>query len=273
MSSNEEQRYGAMQKENDYTYFNPKPKPSKHFFKSTPSFSVILFTTISTSSLTSSHLPLPSLPLPLANTTPFQSSNTLTRLFRGTFVASSYTFTSVLKGYGVCMALREGLEFGFLGSARKVFDEMSVRSLVSWTAVIVGYARCGDMSEARKLFDVIPDRDIAAFNVMIDGMVHGYCEDGDVVAARFMFDRMPIKNVLSWNAMIRGYCDNRRPRDALKLFCEMRGSLDVEMNKVTKNGNIFLLTMQNVFLLLSISVSKTSVGGFRKTANINYHFF
>lgn len=217
----------------------------------------------------------------------FDQSFTLYRdSFRGDFVPSSYTFNLVLKGCGVCMALREGLEvhcvvlkngfcadlyvgtslvdmyvkFGFLGSARKVFDEMSVRSLVSWTAVIVGYARCGDMSEARKLFDVMPDRDIAAFNAMIDGyvkmgcmdlarelfdkmkdknviswtsMVHGYCEDGDVVAARFMFDCMPVKNVLSWNAMIRGYCENRRPHDALKLFCEMRGSLDMEMNKVT----------------------------------------
>ncbi|KAK2359355.1 pentatricopeptide repeat-containing protein, mitochondrial [Trifolium repens] len=137
---------------------------------------------------------------------------------------------------------------------------MCVRSLVSWTAVIVGYARCGDMSEARKLFDVMPDKDIAAFNVMIDGyvkmgsmdlardlfdkmrdknviswtsMVHGYCENGDVDKARFLFDCMPEKNVLSWNAMIRGYCQNRRPHDALKLFWEMRGNLDVQMDEVT----------------------------------------
>ena len=169
----------------------------------------------------------------------------------------------------ICMALREGLEVhcvvlknGFcvnlyVGTS---LVEMFVRSLVSWTAVIVGFARCGDMSEARKLFDVMPDRDIVASNVMIDGyvkmgcmdlardlfdkmkdknviswtsMVHGYCEDDDVVAARFMFDCMPVKNVLSWNAMIRGYCENRRPHDALKLFWEMRGRLDVEMNKVT----------------------------------------
>ncbi|XP_012570496.3 pentatricopeptide repeat-containing protein ELI1, chloroplastic-like [Cicer arietinum] len=167
------------------------------------------------------------------------------------------------------MALREGLEVhcvvlknGFcvnlyVGTS---LVEMFVRSLVSWTAVIVGFARCGDMSEARKLFDVMPDRDIVASNVMIDGyvkmgcmdlardlfdkmkdknviswtsMVHGYCEDDDVVAARFMFDCMPVKNVLSWNAMIRGYCENRRPHDALKLFWKMRGRLDVEMNKVT----------------------------------------
>uniref|UniRef100_A0A1S3EJM7 LOW QUALITY PROTEIN: pentatricopeptide repeat-containing protein At2g44880-like n=1 Tax=Cicer arietinum TaxID=3827 RepID=A0A1S3EJM7_CICAR len=167
------------------------------------------------------------------------------------FCVNLYVGTSLVDMY---------VKFGFLGSARNVFDEMSVRRLVSWTDVIVGYARCGDMSEARKLFDVMPDRDIVASNVMIDGyvkmgcmdlardlfdkmkdknviswtsMVHGYCEDGDVVAARFMFDCMPVKNVLSWNVMIRGYCENRRPHDALKLFWEMRGSLDVEMNKVT----------------------------------------
>ncbi|WJX80606.1 hypothetical protein P8452_63583 [Trifolium repens] len=207
-------------------------------------------------------------------------------LCRENFVPNSHTFTSVLKCCGACNGVREGLEvhgvvlkngfcfdlyvgtslidmyvkFGLVGFARKVFDEMCVRSLVSWTAVIVGYARCGDMSEARKLFDVMPDKDITAFNVMIDGyvkmgsmdlardlfdkmrdknviswtsMVHGYCENGDVDKARFLFDCMPEKNVLSWNAMIRGYCQNRRPHDALKLFWEMRGNLDVEMNEVT----------------------------------------
>ncbi|PNX61909.1 pentatricopeptide repeat-containing protein [Trifolium pratense] len=64
-------------------------------------------------------------------------------------------------------------------------------------------------------------------------MVHGYCDDGDVDKARFLFDCMPEKNLLSWNAMIRGDCQNRRPHDALKLFCEMRGNVDVEMNEVT----------------------------------------
>ena len=202
------------------------------------------------------------------------------------FRPSSYTFTLILKGCAVSDAKREGFQihgavlkngfcfdlyvgtslvdmyvkFGDVGYARNVFDEMSVRSLVSWTAVIVGYARCGDMVEARKLFDGMVDRDVAAFNVMIDGyvkmgrmdlardlfdkmrdknviswtsMVHGYCEDGDVDEARFLFDCMPEKNVLSWNAMIRGYCQNGRSHDALKLFCEMRGNVDVEMNEVT----------------------------------------
>ncbi|CAI8591736.1 unnamed protein product [Vicia faba] len=218
----------------------------------------------------------------------FDHSFTLYREFcRDAFcIQNSYTFTSVLKGCAGCDGVKEGLEihglvlksgfcfdlyvgtslvdmyvkFGDVGCARKVFDEMSVRSLVSWTAVIVGYARKGDMSEARKLFDVMSDRDVAVFNVMIDGyvkmgcmdlarelfdemgernviswtsMVHGYCESGDADSGRFMFDCMPEKNVMSWNAMIRGYCLNRRPHDALKLFCEMRGSLDVEMNEVT----------------------------------------
>lgn len=157
----------------------------------------------------------------------------------------------------ICMALREGLEVhcvvlknGFcvnlyVGTS---LVEMFVRSLVSWTAVIVGFARCGDMSEARKLFDVMPDRDIAASNVMIDGyvkmgcmdlardlfdkmkdknviswtsMVHGYCEDDDVVAAKFMFDCMPVKNVLSWNALINGYGVNGCAKEALEVFAAM----------------------------------------------------
>ncbi|KAL2322892.1 hypothetical protein Fmac_027271 [Flemingia macrophylla] len=45
--------------------------------------------------------------------------------------------------------------------ARKVFDKMSVRSKVSWTVVIVGYARGGDMGEASRLFDNMEEMGVA----------------------------------------------------------------------------------------------------------------
>lgn len=151
------------------------------------------------------------------------------------------------------------VKLGGVGCARKVFDEMSVRSRVSWTAVIVGYARGGDMGEARRLFDEMEERDVAAFNAMIDGyvkagcvglarelfdemrernvvswtsMVSGYCGNGDVENARLMFDLMPGKNLVTWNAMIGGYCQNKRSHEALELFREMQVAA-VEPNEVT----------------------------------------
>lgn len=44
------------------------------------------------------------------------------------------------------------VEFGFLEYARRVFDGMPERNVVSWTAVISGYARMGRRYEALDLF-------------------------------------------------------------------------------------------------------------------------
>ncbi|KAK4263940.1 hypothetical protein QN277_029290 [Acacia crassicarpa] len=202
------------------------------------------------------------------------------------FNPDNYTFTILAKCCAANMAVTEGEEihggvvkfgifsnvyvstalvdmyakFGFMGSARKVFDEMAEINQVSWTALVVGYARCGDMNEARNLFEQMPEKDSAAFNAMIDGyvklgtmglaqdlfdqlpnknviswtsMISGYCHNGDVKSARSMFDNMPEKNVFTWNAMIGGYCQNKHPNKALELFHEMQRSEYVEPNEIT----------------------------------------
>ncbi|KAI9124891.1 hypothetical protein K1719_004218 [Acacia pycnantha] len=94
------------------------------------------------------------------------------------FNPDNYTFTILAKCCAMNMAVTEGEEihggvvkfgifsnvytalvdmyakFGFMDSACKVFDEMVEINQVSWTAlVVVGYARCGDMNEARNLFE------------------------------------------------------------------------------------------------------------------------
>ncbi|KAL9243011.1 hypothetical protein vseg_016953 [Gypsophila vaccaria] len=56
-----------------------------------------------------------------------------------------------------------------VGSARRVFDEMSERNVVSWTAMISGYARLGEMGNAVVLFDAIPVRDVPSWNAIIAG--------------------------------------------------------------------------------------------------------
>ncbi|KAK9285454.1 hypothetical protein L1049_024647 [Liquidambar formosana] len=56
-----------------------------------------------------------------------------------------------------------------LGTARKLFDEMSERNVVSWTAMIAGYTRLGEMGNAILLFEEMPDRDIPSWNALIAG--------------------------------------------------------------------------------------------------------
>ncbi|PSS26392.1 Pentatricopeptide repeat-containing protein [Actinidia chinensis var. chinensis] len=202
------------------------------------------------------------------------------------FVPDNYTFSWLAKSCGLSLAFWEGQQvhnhvtktgfssnlftstslvdmyakFGLMVCARKVFDEMTERSQVSWTALICGYARKGDMDSARELFIRSPEKDSATFNVMIDAyvklgdmessrrlfdempernvvswtsMIDGYCNSGDVCSARLLFDAMPEKNLFSWNAMIGGYCQNKQPDEALRLLHEMQSTMAFEPDKVT----------------------------------------
>lgn len=140
--------------------------------------------------------------------------------------------------------------------ARLVFDELVVKSAVTWTAIITGYVKSGQSDVSLKLFsqmkeaDVVPDRyvissvlsaccvlgfleggkqthgyvlrrgtemDVSVSNVLIDL----YVKCGKVSTGRKLFDQMVIRNVISWTTMISGYMQNSLDREALNLFTEM----------------------------------------------------
>lgn len=58
---------------------------------------------------------------------------------------------------------------GGLGNAKKVFDEMSDRSVVSFTAMVSGFARVGDVESAVRVFGEMLDRDVPSWNALIAG--------------------------------------------------------------------------------------------------------
>jgi pentatricopeptide repeat protein len=55
-------------------------------------------------------------------------------------------------------------------------------------------------TEARELFEDMPEKNVVGCTAMITG----YCKEGDVESARRLFDGIRIKDVISWNAMISG---------------------------------------------------------------------
>ncbi|KAM1140112.1 hypothetical protein ACFX19_040920 [Malus domestica] len=147
--------------------------------------------------------------------------------------------TSLIDLYGKC---RE------IVCARKVFDGMSERSVVSWTTMVVGYASVGDLVEANKLFDQMPQRNAVSWNAIISGfvkmgdlvnarrifdkmpeknvvsyttLIDGYAKCGDMASARFLFDQCSAKDIVAWSALISGYAQNGQPNEAVKIFQEM----------------------------------------------------
>ncbi|KAM5567341.1 pentatricopeptide repeat-containing protein [Rosa sericea] len=65
--------------------------------------------------------------------------------------------------------------FDNMKGARYVFDEMPRLSAVSWTVMICGYAKVGDVDTARVFFDEAPVRDRGIWGAMISGYVQNNC--------------------------------------------------------------------------------------------------
>ncbi|XP_022940581.1 pentatricopeptide repeat-containing protein At3g62890-like [Cucurbita moschata] len=166
-----------------------------------------------------------------------------------------YTFTSVLKacaglaqvleGQKVhCFVTKYGCEsnlfvrnslvdlyfkVGCNWIAQKLFDEMSVRDVVSWNTLISGYCFSGMVDKARMVFDGMMVKNLVSWSTMISG----YARMGNLEEARHLFENMPMRNVVSWNAMIAGYAQNEKYADAIELFRQMQHEGDPAPNDVT----------------------------------------
>ncbi|MBA0562936.1 hypothetical protein Golob_007954 [Gossypium lobatum] len=112
-----------------------------------------------------------------------------THLLKSGFGLDCYALTALLDMYAKLRLLK---------FARQVFDEMRVRNVPTWNALISGYSRCGDMKEALELFKSMPE-----------------------------------KNVVSWTSMISGYSQNGQFSSALDMFLRMEKESRVKPNRVT----------------------------------------
>ncbi|KAL7094533.1 hypothetical protein ACP275_11G109600 [Erythranthe tilingii] len=91
------------------------------------------------------------------------------------------------------------------------------------------YCKCESVSDARKLFDEMGDRDVCSWNTLISG----YAKMGRVSEARKLFDEMPKRDNFSWTAMISGYVKHKSPADALELYRLMQRNSNFACNKFT----------------------------------------
>ncbi|KAK4762185.1 hypothetical protein SAY87_030069 [Trapa incisa] len=118
---------------------------------------------------------------------------------------------------------------GRIREARQLFDEMSERDVVTWTAVISGYIRCGMIREARELFEKAEARrNVVTWTALLGG----YVKFGEISEAERLFEKMPHKNVISWNTMIDGYAQHGKIDLALELFQRMPEKNVVSWNTV-----------------------------------------
>ncbi|XP_075480546.1 putative pentatricopeptide repeat-containing protein At1g69350, mitochondrial isoform X1 [Primulina tabacum] len=179
------------------------------------------------------------------------------RVIKSGFDSDTFVETSLLGMYG---------EVGRLCNAKKVFDEMSIRDMVSWSSMISSYVQQGKGSEGLEIF-----REMVREGVEIDHVsllsaveasgdldlwrvgksVHSYVvrrnidhealwsclvamygKFGDLCTAERLFFTGVYETVFSWTTMISCYNQNGYCREAVGMLIEMQ-EYDVEANSVT----------------------------------------
>ncbi|XP_027338350.1 pentatricopeptide repeat-containing protein At5g56310-like [Abrus precatorius] len=127
----------------------------------------------------------------------------------------SYSFPFVLKAV-VC------LSHAVVGA--QIHCQTIVSGLDSHLSVVTSlvhmYSSCAHVPSARKLFDGVNLKHVSLWNVMLAG----YAKVGDMSNARNLFECMPQKdrNVVSWTVLVSGYTQTHNPNEAIMLFREMQ---------------------------------------------------
>ncbi|KAL5748405.1 hypothetical protein ACOSQ2_025702 [Xanthoceras sorbifolium] len=108
---------------------------------------------------------------------------------------------------------------GDLHSALKVFNNMTIKTTVTWNSILAGYSKKrGNLQEAQQLFDKIPQPDTVSYNIMLSCIL---LNSDDIETALDFFNRLPFKDIASWNTMISGFAQNKNMGKAQELFLAM----------------------------------------------------
>ncbi|CAN4121226.1 unnamed protein product [Withania somnifera] len=113
------------------------------------------------------------------------------------------------------------------------------------TSFIGLYSHAGELGSARKMFDEIPERCVVSYNAMLDACG----KNGDMDLGFLMFAGMPYRDVYSWTSMIHGYMKNGFSEVAVNFFEKMMVHEDVKRALVKPNEATFVSVLSSCTFL------------------------
>jgi pentatricopeptide repeat protein len=207
------------------------------------------------------------------------------RMQEGGLLPNMVTFTSLLKACGTLEDVNKGREIheellckgwvekklalsnalvtmyvkcGATVEARRVMESFCARDVVSWNALIAGYAQegkgheaikcfeemqreglfpnaitfscilkaCGtlkDVSRGKQIHEEILRAGLLEENIVLgNALVDMYAKCGMLTKARELLQELPIRNIVSWNALISGYAQHEQGHEALGCYSQMQ---------------------------------------------------
>ncbi|KAH7296863.1 hypothetical protein KP509_26G041700 [Ceratopteris richardii] len=128
------------------------------------------------------------------------------------------TYACILKACGMTNEIRRG---------EQIHDEvvnqgMLCKNVVLGTALVDMYAKCGLLMKAEEVLQELSNRGVVSWNALITG----YAQQGKCRDALTLFQRMRSEgltpNRVSWNAVIGGYAQQGQAEKALSCFHQMQ---------------------------------------------------
>ncbi|KAL9239980.1 hypothetical protein vseg_014247 [Gypsophila vaccaria] len=148
------------------------------------------------------------------------------------------------------------MNFGDTGFARRVFDVMRERDVVSWTSMISGYSRNGYAKEAllmfgemvgtgveiqrgavvsvlsackhsedvtfgRKVHEIVEEKGLLNDVSICNALMDMYAKCGVMAKARDVFEKVREKDVVTWTTLMNGYVLNDDAGEALRVCLKM----------------------------------------------------
>ncbi|XWS51457.1 hypothetical protein CRYUN_Cryun12cG0177900 [Craigia yunnanensis] len=138
---------------------------------------------------------------------------------------STFAFNTVIKGYGTDNLGHKGID---------LYIRMRYQGLNpdNFTYPFLLKA-CNGLKQGKGVHSlVVKNKRFSSEIHSLTSLITFYCSFGDVESARLLFDRMPEKNVVTWTGIITGYVKQKRYKEGIELFYQMK-NYGVEMNELT----------------------------------------
>ena len=164
------------------------------------------------------------------------------------FIDNVYVGSSLVSLYSKCAELE---------NAYRVFEEMPVRNVVSWSAIIAAFAQEWQVDVCLELFHQMRNSTwkpneftftsllsactgsgalghgrsahcqtiqmgFALYGHIANALISMYFKCGAVEDALYIFEKMVVKDIVSWNSMIAGYAQHGLALQAIDVFKEMK---------------------------------------------------
>ena len=169
---------------------------------------------------------------------------------KGLLAKSSYIASTLIHMYVKC---------DDLARAQQILDELPVRDVVSWSALIAGYVQqrkarealncfeqmrhegitpnvviftcilkayaiTGTIEKGKQIHDEVINRGLLVEDIVLgNALVNMYVKCGNITKAQKLLQELPERDVVSWNIIIAGYAQQGQAHDALNCFKHMRG--------------------------------------------------